>query len=120
MSDRHIDSPDKKHPIHNPVVQLHGALHNLSGRRGWFVKTNGSMRMLWNLSSILVCRYLPMIRAASYRVNQILNVISNCQHKLICHQLLFHKIKYEKIRHLTHYDPRIIKFIGLLQNLSGA
>ena len=46
---------------------------------------NGTMRMLWNLSSVSVCNNRSLITCLFY----IVYIVSYGQHDLICHQPLF-------------------------------
>ena len=59
-----------------------------------------SMCVFRNSSSISVDRNLSMILLSPVGIVQILNIITNCQHDLVCDKLLVHQIQNHLVRHL--------------------
>ena len=77
------------------------------------------MCMLWHNSAIPVCFHLSTVFFPAFRVCQILNIIPDIKHKLVCHKLFLHKIEHQCIGHLTDNDFCLVKIIRTMKHLTG-
>ena len=61
-----------------------------------------AMSMFGNFPTIIIYRNLTFIPASYSGIRKAVSVISDRQHHLVCHQLLFHQIQNKQIRHFPN------------------
>ena len=76
--------------------------------------------MLRHASAITIYRDFTMIMICDLRNLQVVNIIANSQHDLICDQLFFHQIHCQLFCHFPDYDLGLHKIRGAMQYLAGA
>ena len=104
--------------IDDPVIQRKHTFHDPFGGRSRLLQIFCPMGMLWHSSAIAVCRDLSVIFFQNNRISQIINIITDRQHKLVCHISLLYQLQHQKICHLLHNKPRFAAWIRAFQHLS--
>ena len=70
--------------------------------------------------SVPVLFHRSPVFLADCGVGQVPLVVDHGQYHLVRHKTLFDQVQGRGVRHLQHHDPGFFKFIGTLQDLSGA
>ncbi|MPM91979.1 hypothetical protein SDC9_139113 [bioreactor metagenome] len=105
--------------VNYPVVQIHHSISNQSSRGSLFLKVRCSVCVFWNFASVSVYRDLTFILISKVRIAQILNIISDCQHKLVCYKSFIHQIKHHLVGHFFYNQLCLFIIIRAMQHLTG-
>ena len=118
MGGGEIDPPHQKSGIHDPVIEGQSCLDDPPGGTGVLSQVLAAVGVLGDLPPVGVRGHRPQVGPPA--PVQAFPVIAHRQDDLVRHKALVHQVQGQRVRHLPHHQPGLLRPVGTGEHLAGA